>query len=179
MRRVLPTLLVLFTLLLSVFNIPFSAQAAAVRGSVHGLSSSQLRSLRQLPARAILPSQLPAGYVLKQIQVQAGPEPSYQLDYRCFCSGLNYTITLLGTTQPRQAGKAKGQLETLSAPRLKNKLQLGLYPAGQGYAQDYYMSSWLSSPKSTFKMGVISALQGHRAPKADLQMFIKGLEYLP
>lgn len=150
-------------------------QAAPVRGSAHGLTSDQLRQLRQLPVRAILPGKLPVGYVLKQVQVQTGPQAGYQLDYRCFCGSMNFTISILGTHKPLSAGK--GKLETVQASRLGTKLQLGLYPAGQGFKQAFYMSSWLG--KTPLKIGVISALQGHSAPKADLLIFVQNLEYLP
>jgi hypothetical protein len=152
------------------------AGAVVVRGNKHGLTAAQLRSLRQLPARAILPGRLPAGYALKVVQTTAGPKPTYQIDYRCFCGGMNYTISILGTTQPLLA-KTAGKFETLSAKTLGTSLKLGLYPAGQGFKQPFYMSSWLG--KGAFRIGVISALQGHSAPRADLIFFLQNLEYLP
>ncbi|HEY9839533.1 MAG: hypothetical protein ACAI44_28150 [Candidatus Sericytochromatia bacterium] len=153
-----------------------SPALAKVRGSAHGLTSAQLRQLRQLPVRAVLPGKLPPGYQFKILQVTTGKEPGYQLDYRCFCGGMNYTITLLGTTRPLKPGKAGAQ-QTVSAKGLGTHLKLGLYPPSLGIRQPFYMTSWLSKPP--LQIGVISAQQGHSAPQQDLLTFIDGLVYLP
>lgn len=153
------------------------AAQAVVRGSVHGLTPEQLRQLRQLPMRAILPGAMPKGYQLKEFQVSTGKEAGYQIDYRCFCSGANYTINLIGTTRPLKPAQAGSQRETILAKGLGAHLQLAQYPAGQGIAQAYYLSSWLSRPP--LQVGVLSAFEGHSAPKQDLRIFMQGLVYLP
>lgn len=150
---------------------------ALVRGSAHGLNSAQLRELRGLPIRAVLPGVLPPGYQLKNFQVETGPHPSYQIDYRCFCSGVNFTIELIGTAQPLKPKAPGSQRENLQVKGLGTHLQLAYYPPGSGIAQPFYLSSWLSKPP--LQIGVLSAFEGHPAPAKDLRIFIQGLTYLP
>lgn len=148
-----------------------------MRGSVHGLKPEQLRQLRALPIRAVLPGFMPRGYQLKSFQIETGKNPSYQLDYRCFCSGVNYTIELIGTTRPLRPSKPGSQRENLLVKGLGTHLQLAYYQPEQGISQAFYLSSWLSKPP--LQIGVLSAFEGHPAPKADLHSFIQGLIYLP
>lgn len=166
----------IFWLALICLVLASPVAAAPVRGSNHGMTSAQLRQLRSLPVKPILPSQLPSGYTLKQVQVELKPAPRYQLEYRCFCGGQNYTIMLLGTTQPVKPNPKGVKFEKISVKGLGTQVQLGLYPAGQGFRQAYYLSSWLGKPP--FQIGVVSALQGTRAPREHLIRFVQGLEYL-
>jgi hypothetical protein len=153
------------------------AVAAPVRGAQHGMTSAQLRQLRQMPTKAIVPGKLPKGYTFKQLQVQTGSNPRYQIEYRCFCGGQNFTLSLLGTTKPYALPKALSpQLEKIQAKALGSQLQLGLYPKDKGFREDYYHSNWLGP--ASFKMAIFSAMQGTRAPKADLIVLMQGLEYL-
>lgn len=170
----------LFRFLLALICLPIFASSALatanVRGNVHGLSSEQLRQLRQLPVKAVLPGALPPGYQLKGFQITSGKEAFYQLDYRCFCGGMNFTVNLIGTTRPMKAGKPL-KSETVQIKGLGTRLQLNYYPAGNSIRQPYYLSSWLKRPP--LQIGLFSSFEGHSAPRNDLVHILQNLVNLP
>ncbi len=161
-------------LFLLLLGTPFQIDAAPIRGTVHGMTSSELRKLKQLPTKPLIPGTIPSGYLFKRMDVVLKPQASYLLEYRCFCAGQNYMITVIGSTQIKPAKASKW--ESVPVKTLGRQIKIGQFPAGQGIESPYYLTEWLG--KGPFKMAVLSAVQGKRAPYQDFVKFVKNLEYM-
>lgn len=163
-----------FGAVLLILSSFFQFNAAPVRGTVHGMTAAELRKLRQLPGKPVIPGMIPAGYAFKRMDVVLKPTASYLLEYRCFCSGQNYMISVMGGTIIKPAKAIKW--ESVPVKALNTQVKIGQFAAGQGIPSAYYLTEWLG--KSPLKIAILSAAQGKRAPYADFVKFVKHLEYM-
>lgn len=65
----------------------------------HGLGAAEIQKLKLLKQNVVVPGWLPQGFRFKTLEVspaQKGRAASYQLNYRCFCGGMNYGFAIMG-----------------------------------------------------------------------------------
>lgn len=148
---------------------------------VHGLSESQLKSLKALKTPILVPGKLPPGFQLKQVDIPKAPDKTpyglvYRLDYRCFCSGANISFSLMGTAKPFQQGVTT-ELEIVKNARL-DPLRLGLYPGSRalGLSEPYWMTKWIK--KGRLNHALVSTYQGQTLSKSQAQEIVRFLLFL-
>lgn len=151
--------------------------SAASPGSLYPtyLDSGQKQEIHAFSHPLVLAKKLPKGYELKKISVKNDAKnPEYQVDYRCFCAGLNYTISILGRTQAFDLALAQ-TVEEIPHKQL-GTLKLGAYPAvpAQGLSKPFHMTHWFGRGK--LRHTVITGLGGNPAPRQDLLIFLQDLE---
>lgn len=153
-----------------------AAKAPALPNTPAYLQAHDRKELAQFHHPVVLAQSLPPAYRLKKLVLRPDPkQPSYQIDYRCFCAGLNYSISILGSTQPFDLTVAQS-IQKVSAGAL-GELTLGHYPAlpAKGLKKPFAMTHWFGT--GPLRHTVITGLSGNPAPISDVRLFLNSLDY--
>lgn len=164
MKTLCPLAIIMIALLSSARSVP------------EYFNPEQMKQIESFPQILVVAKQLPQGYRLKNFSLKNTPQrPEYQVDFRCFCAGQNYSISILGRTQPFDLALATA-IEEVQSPL--GVLKLGDYPAipAQGFKAPFNMTHWFGS--KTFRYTVVTGLTGKPAPRQDLIFLLKHLEYI-
>lgn len=160
------------------FSLAFPVRAAL---PPHGLTLAEVHKLKQLKQKVVVPGWLPQGFRLKTMDVKLptkAKKASYQLNYRCFCGGMNYGFAIMGGT-PLAVKQAK-------RPERQTSLYFGnleyfLYdphPPLQ-IRETFYLTRPFGQAQASLRFQVLSNFEGAPMRKEQWHELLKHLRYLP
>jgi hypothetical protein len=159
------------------FSLAFPAWAVL---PPHGLTPAEVQKLKQLKQKVVVPGWLPQGFHLKAMDVKLptkGQKPSYQLNYRCFCGGMNYGFAIMGGGTPLAVKQAK-------RPERQTSLHFGnleyfLYdPHPPLHIRETFYLTRPFGPE-TLRFQVLSNYEGQPMRAEQWHELLKHLRYLP
>jgi len=146
----------------------------------HGLGPAEVQKLKQLKQKVLVPGSLPQGFRLKSVEVQLPTKTqkaAYQLNYRCFCGGMNYGFAILGGGVPLAVKQAK-RPERQTTLRLGSLEYLFYDPhAPLQIREKFYLTRPFGPGPLRFQ--VLSNFEGAPMRQEQWRELLKNLSFLP
>lgn len=163
--------------IVGVFAIGAVFTSQPVLALIHGLSTHDVQRLKRIKHPVVVPGLLPQGFYLKTIVLDTvGSKKHYHLNYRCFCGGMNYGFTMIGSEQPIIIKQAKKPLRIFNTQL--GWLEYAVYdpqPA-LGFRQSFLSTRPFG--KGRFRYQVVSNLQGTTMRLEQFEYVLKHLQFL-
>lgn len=146
----------------------------------HGLGPIEVQKLKQLKQKVVVPGWLPQGFHFKALDLtlpKKGQSATYQLNYRCFCGGMNYGFSILARQTPLVVKQAK-------RPERQKSLHMGSldsffydpHPPLQIREKFYLTHPFGNGP---LRFQVLSNFEGAAMRPEQWNELLKHLSYLP
>ncbi len=160
----------------------FALALPALALPAHGLGPSEVHKLKQLKQKVVVPGWLPQGFRFKAIEVKLplnGQKASYQLNYRCFCGGMNYGFAIMGGSTPLAIKQAK-RPERQTSLNFGNLEYFFYDPHPPLQIRDkFYLTRPFGQAQAPLRFQVLSNFEGAPMRKEQWHELLKNLRYLP